>query len=231
MKIDGVIESIVKLLRARIITGELPSGQKLNEVELASELDVSRPSLREALRILEQKHLTVNVPRKGSYVAELSFDDFTALYLAREMMECYAIDLLEVSDKKELPDVEAAITPISNLTLPPENDPQQRLEYLQSLIDFHYRLVEACGNKHILHFYSTIASNIARYQFIYFYKLNLTDDSHEDHRKILDYIRLGEYSEAKAILRNHISRFSDLMCSLMTQETMKYPADYSQGDE
>lgn len=231
MKIDGVIESIVKFLRGKIITGELPSGQKLNEGELTSELDVSRPSLREAFRILEQKHLIVSVPRKGSYVAELSIDDFSALYHAREMIECYAIDLLEVSGKKELPEVEATIKITSNLVLPPDNDPQQKLEHLQALIVFHYRLVEACGNKHILRFYDTIASNLARYQFIYLYKPNLSTDSHEDHRKILDHIGQGEYSEAKAILINHMSRFSALMRSLMTQEPMKDPANHSQGDE
>ncbi len=208
MKIDGVIDSVVKFLRARIITGELPPGRKLNEVELASDLDVSRPSLREAFRILEQKHLIVNVPRKGSYVAELSIDDFTALYQAREMIECYAIDLLELSGKKELPQVEAAIEITSNLSLPPDNDPQQKLEHLQSLVLFHYRLVEACGNKHILRFYGTIASNLARYQFIYLYKPNMNTDSHEDHRKILEYIVRGEYSDAKSILKNHMSRFS-----------------------
>ena len=207
-----------------------PSGQKLNEVELSAELDVSRPSLREAFRILEQKHLIVNVPRKGSYVAEISIDDFTALYHAREMIECYAVDLLEVSGKRELPKVEAAIEITNNLILPADNDPKQKLEHLQSLVVFHYRLVEACDNKHILRFYDTIASNLARYQFIYLYKPNLSTDSHEDHRRILHHIGLGEYSEAKAILRNHMSRYSALMHSLMTEETLKDPANHSQGD-
>ena len=230
MKIDGVIESIVKFLRAKIITGELPSGQKLNEVELSAELDVSRPSLREAFRILEQKHLIVNVPRKGSYVAEISIDDFTALYHAREMIECYAVDLLEVSGKKALPKVEAAIEITNNLILPADNDPKQKLEHLQSLVVFHYRLVEACDNKHILRFYDTIASNLARYQFIYLYKPVLYTDSDDDHRKILEHIVGGEYSEAKVILMNHMSRFSALMHSMMIQEPMKEPASHSQVD-
>lgn len=208
MKIDGVIDSVVKFLRARIISGELPSGQKLNEVELAAELDVSRPSLREAFRILEQKHLIMSVPRKGSYVAELSVEDFKALYHAREMIECYAIDLLELTGKTELPEVEATIEITSQLVLPPDDDPQKKLEHLQALILFHYRLVEACENKHILRFYGTIASNLARYQFFYLYQANLNTDSYEDHKTILDHIGRGEYSEAKIILKRHISHFS-----------------------
>ena len=163
------------------------------------------------------------MPRKGSYVAEISLDDFTALYHARELIECYAIDLLELSGKKELPDVEATINIASNLVPPPENDPQQKLEHLQALIVFHYRLVEACGNKHILRFYDTIASNLARYQFVYLYKSNLSTDSHEDHRMILRHIGRGEYSEAKATLVDHMSRFSALMRSLMTQESIRDP--------
>lgn len=220
MKIDSVIDQVVKFLTSRVITGEFPPGHKLNETELASKLDVSRPSLREAFRILEQKHLIKNLPRKGSFVAELSIEDFTSLYRARDMIECYAIDLIEISRKRKLPKVESTIKTIFDSTSPPENDPQQKLKYLQSLIIFHYRLVEAAGNEHILRFYETIVSNLARYQFIYLYEPNFSAGSDEDHKSILDQIGRGEYKKAKTTLRRHMSHFSDLMCSLMTQESI-----------
>ena len=218
MKIDSVIDRVVKFLTARIITGEFPPGNKLNEADLALKLDVSRPSLREAFRILEQKHLIKNLPRKGSFVAELSIEDFNSLYHAREMIECYAINLIETLRKRKLPKVEATFKTNSVSILPPENDPQQKLKHLQSLIIFHYRLVEAADNEHILRFYETIASNLARYQFIYLYEPSFSTGSDEDHKKILDHIRRGEYSKAKTTLIQHMSHFSALMHSLMKQE-------------
>jgi DNA-binding GntR family transcriptional regulator len=229
LKIDSVIDSVVKFLTAKIITGEFPPGQKLNEIDLAANLDVSRPSLREALRILEQKHLIRSIPRKGCYVAELSIEDFTALYHARQMIECYAINLFEILGKRQLPELEATIRKTSTLVLPPDNDPQKKLEHLQALVLFHYRLVEACGNKHMLRFYNTIASNLARYQFIYLYKPNVSTDSYEDHRKILDHIGRGEYAKAKTRLIRHMSHFSELMRSLMAKEQMKDRVKHSQG--
>ncbi|MBW2123631.1 MAG: GntR family transcriptional regulator, partial [Deltaproteobacteria bacterium] len=68
MEIRGVTKSLVDYLRTQIITGNLPPGQKLNEIRLSSDLGVSRPPLREAFRILEHDRLVASIPRKGTYV-------------------------------------------------------------------------------------------------------------------------------------------------------------------
>ena len=49
-------------LRDAIITGEIEQGAKLSETKLATELDVSRGPLREALRNLEGMNLVHSVP-------------------------------------------------------------------------------------------------------------------------------------------------------------------------
>ena len=76
MEILSVTESALQFLRRRIIIGELKPGQKLNECSLSEELGISRPPLRETFRILEKDQLVVAIPRKGTYVTELSIRDF-----------------------------------------------------------------------------------------------------------------------------------------------------------
>ena len=53
MKFEGVKEGVFQYLRVHIFSGDLKSGQKLNEIELASKLNISRAPLREAFRLLE----------------------------------------------------------------------------------------------------------------------------------------------------------------------------------
>jgi DNA-binding GntR family transcriptional regulator len=75
VEIVSVTRSAYKYLKDKIITGELPARQKINENQLSSLLEISRPPLREALRLLEHEHLVVTIPRKGTHVTSISRED------------------------------------------------------------------------------------------------------------------------------------------------------------
>lgn len=56
-----------------IAAGMLESGQRLLEIELAQQLQVSRVPLRESLKMLEAQGILESAPHRGAHVAE--FDD------------------------------------------------------------------------------------------------------------------------------------------------------------
>ena len=89
MEILNVTASTLEFLREKIITGELKSGQKLNETSLSVTLGISRPPLREAFRLLEKDHMVVNIPRKGTCVTELSIKDYGEVSQVRQILERY----------------------------------------------------------------------------------------------------------------------------------------------
>lgn len=60
--------------------GQLKPGERIQELKVAGELDVSRGSVREALLILERRHLIRIFPRKGAVVSALSPDLVNSLY-------------------------------------------------------------------------------------------------------------------------------------------------------
>jgi DNA-binding GntR family transcriptional regulator len=234
VEILGVTKSVYQYLRDQIITGELPASQKLNENQLASLLDISRPPLREAFRILEHEHLLVNIPRKGTYVAPISIRDLQEVYHTRKMIESYAIELLRIKNIRDLPQVAAALDYTSHLALPRSqgDKPEERLHYLMAFADFHVKLIEAAGNSRLIHFYNIISSNLARYQFMYVYLPGLTRNSQEEHHQILDYIASGAYDHAKEHLETHIDYFIKLLEPKITQETSKDAAiGAMNGDE
>jgi len=220
VEIRGVTESSVQHLRALIITGELEAGQKLNESHVASNLGVSRPPLREAFRILENEQLVESIPRKWTYVTNLSIEDLAAVYRAREMIECYAIELIKANNIKDLPEVRSALTLASGLNIPSHNNREEKLSYLNAMAAFHKKLVESTANKWVIHFYNAIASNLARYQFIYLYIPGTRKLSLNKHREILELIEKGSFAQAKKQLRVHIKdTFESLKKSILQKES------------
>nr|WP_251010279.1 FadR/GntR family transcriptional regulator [Pseudomonas fluorescens] len=71
-----VVNSVVEKLRAALARGQWRSGDMLpGQRELAEQLGISRPSLREAVIVLETLGLVRSMPGKGVVVLEASFAD------------------------------------------------------------------------------------------------------------------------------------------------------------
>jgi DNA-binding GntR family transcriptional regulator len=217
----SVTNSIVEYLRGKIIIGELPGGQRLNENQLAPKLGISRPPMREAFRILEHEHVIVSIPRKGVYIKELSINDCQEVYQMREMLECFAVDLLKAQNISSLPEVSSALTSESGLLIPPDDDQDQRLKYLKIFADFHIKMVEAPGNNRLDYFYKSIQSTLYRYQFMYLSLPGAGPHSFEEHHHILNLITAGAYDEAKKYLKAHIDRMFELLVGKMKEDNIK----------
>lgn len=87
------MEEIVEILRKRIVDQELPPGSKLREAVLTEEFKVSRPRLREAFGVLEDRGLIERIPNRGAVVTRLEADDVFALFEVREVLEALAVRL------------------------------------------------------------------------------------------------------------------------------------------
>jgi DNA-binding GntR family transcriptional regulator len=79
-----------QLLRARIVSGQLPPGTSLGEDRLAAELNVSRTPLRDAFRQLAEEGFVEHEPFKGVRVARLTPDCVREIFLIREALESVA---------------------------------------------------------------------------------------------------------------------------------------------
>ena len=77
---DSLAEQIAHHLAERIIRGELKARERIQEQKVTQALNVSRGSVREALLILERRHLIVIPPRRGAQVAELTPHNIESLY-------------------------------------------------------------------------------------------------------------------------------------------------------
>src|SRR6476659_10558695 len=81
--VPTVRSMVAQKLREAIMSGKLKPGQRLVERELCEMTGVSRPSIREALRLLEADGLVRTVPHRGPLGSTISLDDAKQLYAAR----------------------------------------------------------------------------------------------------------------------------------------------------
>lgn len=207
LNIPSVTKSIVQHLRINIIEGKLAPGQKLNEIELAEQLGVSRPPLREAFRILENEHLVFSLPRKGCYVSDVSIDDCHQIYELREFLEFGAIDCLKERSIREIPEVSWALQLSSKgLSIPADTSEFELVGFQNSFPIFHLKLIKSTKNEWLIRSYNMIVSNLARYQYICYANI-ISGNTQKEHEQISDLIESGDYEMAKETLRSHIRSF------------------------
>ena len=78
-----VAERIADGLATAIVNGELRSGERVREVEVAALYGASRAPVREAIRDLAQRGLVRFQPRRGAYVVDISLDTLADVFNIR----------------------------------------------------------------------------------------------------------------------------------------------------
>ena len=86
-------ELVCENIRQAIIDGTFSPGERLMEIQLADEMGVSRTPVREAIRKLELEGFVVMIPRRGTYVADISIKDITEIYEVRTSLDVLAAGL------------------------------------------------------------------------------------------------------------------------------------------
>lgn len=138
-----VREQVEARLRQAIVAGHFEPGARLIERELCTLLGVSRTSLREALRQLENDGLVTNIPHKGVVVAIMTRIEAEEIYQVRAVVEGLAGRLCAEQLTKEL---ESALQ-----TAMEQIEAAQRAENLTELVStkeqFYQVLLSGCGNR------------------------------------------------------------------------------------
>lgn len=156
---DSLSRLVSRYLRDKIIKMELKPGEKLNISQLATSLNVSRTTIREALTLLIEMSLVVQHSSSKFSVAELNTYQMFDMYAAREIIEIKAGMLLceSISDEQ--------LNHLEYLARNFDNSLKSK-DYIQaseSDKEFHRLIVEYCNNTYIKSMYNSIYSIIERY--------------------------------------------------------------------
>ena len=197
VEVKSLVTVVLDTIRRRIFTGEFRPGQKINESEIAINLGISRSPVREAFRILERDGLITTLPRKGSYITDISLQDLEELFEVRKILECYALDCIKKRTKTSTEKIQSMIEKLDRNLLK-KHDP------FSVISGFHYNLVELSNNSRLIELYKILAVSLRRYWMIYHIEKGQRDISLEHHQGIADILKKGDYTGTKTLLKKHI---------------------------
>lgn len=136
---------VAQKLREAIMSGNLKPGQRLVERELCEMMGVSRPSIREALRLLEADGLVNTVPHRGPMVSTISLDEARQLYAARAVLEGFAgRECARLHDPAVVRRIGDALTRLKAALAGPD-----MIAVLEAKTDFYAALIRGCQNTFI----------------------------------------------------------------------------------
>lgn len=90
--LDTTVGAVAETITGMVLDGRLKPRQKLNEVEYARELGISRNSLREAFRLLIRDGILVHHSHRGVFVRSYEPLEIHDLYDFRLFIECAAVE-------------------------------------------------------------------------------------------------------------------------------------------
>lgn len=91
LKIQTAPEAAAQAIREAIIAGELKGGDRIIEQKWAARLGIGQPTIREALNELIHQGLLRKLQQRGTYVAQLSPDDYRLIQEVRIPLEAIAV--------------------------------------------------------------------------------------------------------------------------------------------
>ncbi|MGE5473083.1 MAG: GntR family transcriptional regulator [Ignavibacteriales bacterium] len=89
----SLTQKIFNILQNRILNGVYSDGERLCELKLTKELNISRTPVREAIFQLEQEGLVKIIPNKGAIVIGITLEDIKDIYSIRIQVEGLAARL------------------------------------------------------------------------------------------------------------------------------------------
>lgn len=155
----SLVEMACEEIKRLISHGELVAGQRIVEVSLAQQLGVSRPSLREALRILATRRILQFTPRHGYRVVGLTEEDAQEIYSLRRVLEEFGLGLmLERLDEVDFAPLRETMTRMWGAARAGNESEVGAMHR-----EFHTRVVGFSGHKRLTESYAALMDDMELY--------------------------------------------------------------------
>lgn len=204
---------IARVLRHRIVRGELAPGERITEEALAEEFAVSRGPVRDALTQLSfEKLVEVQRPR-GVYIVGLTQDDVDQLYSLRGALEQLALSrAMRVEDSARWTAMAAAVGRMGAAA-----DAGDHGAFVTADLEFHSQIYSLADHPRLAGAWNQYLPTFAALLEV---TINHDEDLREsagDHVKLMDVMRSGSPEDAAAVLAAHLDGARDRMLSELEQ--------------
>ncbi|WP_113718377.1 GntR family transcriptional regulator [Arthrobacter dokdonensis] len=193
-------EQAVSALRAAITSGALEPGRHLVETELSDMLQISRGTLREALRQLEQEGLLSAGARGRLSVRHLDAKEIRDIFAVRATLESLAVRTL-----CELPNRSAVIKSLRAAANHMKSAAKGTLEArIESDLEFHRTLCKLSDNQTLLHSWESLEGSIRMSIMFAGLERAVKNMDVDRHLEIVEAIETGDPEAAQSAVLGHM---------------------------
>ena len=212
-------ELVFENIRQAIVKGIFAPGERLMEIQLADDLGVSRTPVREAIRKLELEGFVVMIPRRGTYVANLSIKDINDVYEIRISLDVLAAGLAaERIEPEELEELNRLLLEISEAA---RTGPMDKIVRLDTA--FHDVLYKASRNDRLRTIINNLREQITGIRGTSMRYPGRLADTLEEHRALVDSIAARDSERAQAAARIHLENAEHTLLKAMAEEQQAKP--------
>ena len=208
-------EQAASALRKAITTGDIPQGKHLVETELSEALGISRGTLREAFRQLQQEGLVVGDNRGRLTVRHLAVKEIFEIFQVRSALESLAAEIISSNGHRE-PVIEDLRQKVSAMAAAHAEGLDASIE---TDLDFHRALVHSAGNSALTHQWDSLEGSIRMcimYGGVERAVRNMTPERHYD---IVNAIETGDADQARRVIRRHMDIAAETLASAEAEES------------
>ena len=227
-KQNRIFQDVVEQIQEAIIDGQLKVGDRLPaERELKEMLQTSRSTLREALRVLEQKGLIeIKLGMGGGAVVKAVTPDLVSESLDL-LIRSQKVSLRHIAEFRERVEADVAMLATARMTSNHRSVLEQLLEdarlctrrgadgipgFLTKDKEIHLCFAKITGNPLYISILQTIHENIQRYYDDF---LNMQEPEMNENLKDLENVvaamKMGDTQRAGDLVRAHVKRFNGYM--------------------
>lgn len=193
-------ERVYREIRQAILSGELPSGNRLVELSLAARYDVSRTPVREALKRLIAEDLVTVDSVRGTVVRGIDMPEVEEVYSIREVLDGLAARLAARRISQE--DLARLTSLMEIMTEAVERQRQEAL--VQANIRFHEILYQASGNDRLVALGRSLNDFIRRFSATAFRSYERDAEVLGEHRSIVEALDRRDPERAERMARDHM---------------------------
>lgn len=199
-------QQVAKIIKSRILNGELVSGDRIWAADVATELDVSIVPVKEALLTLVGEGLITNIPRRGSIIRQFSLNEIQELYDIRRILEVEALKIIINSNKID-EDFISQLKSINNQLgkLRRKNEFVDRHEAYEQDWIFHDTIIKQSQHGHLTAMYNRLNTQA---QIIRFTSWDLGlrgDKTFDEHSAIIDALEKQDVLTGESAVVYHLN--------------------------
>ncbi len=224
---QSLTSAVADKLRDQIIRGEIPEGAQLRQDAIATQYQVSRIPVREALRQLDAEGLIAIVPNRGAVVPALSPDDIEELFSIRALLEPEVLKLsIPHLTEEDCSEAEAVLRKyVSELRREDHLSAWGRLNW-----QFHSILYSRANQPRFLAIIRNVNNSGERYTRLQLYLTHGMKRANEEHHQMLELCRQRDVAAACKLLRQHIQYAGESLKQALEQKRTAAQIDSGNGN-